>query len=169
MDKIDAVPARVGPQASFPAILLGLLAAAVLLRIVAGFTAPKGPSDSGLGLVKWQQLESTASQAGRQGKAILYDFTAAWCAPCHILDQEGWGDQRIAAIVTDHFVAARVIDREREDGKNTPLVDELQKRYAVRAFPTLIAADASGREIARMEGYGGRDRLVKFLEDAGKK
>jgi thioredoxin-related protein len=169
MDKTDAAPARVGPQARFPPILLVLLAVAILFRIVAGFTAPKGPSDSGLGLVKWQPLESTASRAGREGKVIIYDFTAAWCAPCHILDQEGWGDQRIAAVVTDHFVAARVVDREREDGKNTPLVDELQKRYAVRAFPTLIAADASGREIARMEGYGGRERLVQFLENAGKK
>ena len=67
------------------------------------------------------------------------------------------------------FVAARVVDREKEEGKNTPLVDELQRRYSVRAFPTLIAADASGREVARMEGYGGRERLVQFLESAQKK
>ena len=54
---------------------------------------------------------------------------------------------------------ARVTDRESEDGKNPPLVDELQHRYAVNAFPTLVVAAADGKEIARMEGWAGRDAL----------
>jgi thiol:disulfide interchange protein len=169
MARTDSVIAREGPQSSFPRILLGILAAAIVFRIVAAVVGPKAPADTGLGLVKWQPLEKAAAAAEQQGKLLLYDFTAAWCAPCHLLDEEGWGDFRIAAIVTDRYAAARVVDRQREDGKNAPLVDELQRRYSVRAFPTLIAADAAGHEIARMEGYGGREKLAQFLDSTTKK
>jgi thiol:disulfide interchange protein len=168
MARTDSV-VREGPQSSFPRILLAILAGAVLFRIVAGVTASHGSSETGAGLVKWQPMEKVAAAAEQQGKFLLYDFTAAWCAPCHLLDEEGWGDDSIAAMVTQRYVAARVVDREREEGKNPPLVEELQRRYSVRAFPTLIAADASGREVARMEGYGGRERLVQFLESTQKK
>ena len=118
MARTDTVAAREGPQASFPLILLGILAAAIVFRIAAAALSPKAPADTGSGLVKWQPLEKVAVTAEQQGKLLLYDFTAAWCAPCHLLDEEGWNDIRIASMVTDHFAAARVVDREREDGKN---------------------------------------------------
>jgi thioredoxin-related protein len=58
------------------------------------------------------------------------------------------------------------MDREREEGKNTPLVAELQRKYNVESFPTLIVAGADGKEIARMEGWGGKDALEKFLKES---
>jgi thiol:disulfide interchange protein len=157
-----------GSQSKIPSIFFWVLGAAVLLRIVTA-VADRGKSDAGAGRVRWQPYESVTAAAGRSGKPVLYDFTAAWCSPCHRLDSEGWTDERIAAAVNDGFLPARVIDREREDGKNPPAILELQRRYSVSAFPTLVVADASGREVARMEGYGGKDRLVQFLEEAKKK
>lgn len=162
-------PRKSGSQSRLPRILLAIVAAAFLFRVVTVLTN-KGKSDAGEGLVRWQPHESVAAAAAGAGKPVLYDFTAAWCGPCHRLDAEGWGDPEIAALVNRSYLPARVVDRDREDGKNPPAIDELERRYSVNAFPTLVVAAPDGRLIAKMQGYGGREKLREFLrESSGKK
>jgi len=161
-----AAPRR--SQSRIPAVVFWILGAAVVFRVVTALL-PHGAAEGQVGLVRFVNGQEAATFARDSGKPALYDFTAAWCAPCHRLDTEGWSDSRVAAMVNDGFVAGRVVDREQEDGRNTPAIEALQRRYSVTAFPTLIAADAAGRELARMEGYGGKDTLIRFLEDARQK
>jgi thiol-disulfide isomerase/thioredoxin len=116
--------------------------------------------------VRWVPLEKSAAVSKASGKPVLYDFTAEWCPPCHRLDAEGWGDRELAALASEGFVPVRVMDRSREDGRNPPQIDELQRRYSVEAFPTLVVAGSDGQAIGRAEGWGGRDGLRKFLEDS---
>jgi thioredoxin-related protein len=92
------------------------------------------------------------------------DFTAEWCAPCHQLDAEVFADPELAAEINERFVAIRVTDRYREDGRNTPVVAELQRRYGVNAFPTVVFTNASGGELARLEGFGGRRQFQQVME-----
>lgn len=162
MDKTEKIPPS-GSQSRLSPILFWVLVAAVLFRVVTTVT-DKDKKPGGEGLVRWQQHESAPALAARAGKPILYDFTAAWCAPCHRLDKEAWGDDGIAGKVNAGFIPARVVDRQREDGKNAASIQELQRRYGIQAFPTLIIADPSGREIARYEGFRGKDSVLKFLE-----
>jgi len=157
-----------GSQSRIPPAIFWVLGAAILLRVATGILA-RTSSEGQVGLVRFVPPQEAEVLARKSSKPALYDFTAAWCVPCHRLDSEGWSDRRIASVVNGQFVAVRVIDREREDGKNPPAIEALQKRYSVSAFPTLIAADASGRELARMEGYGGTEALARFLEDARRK
>lgn len=150
------------------AVLFWIVAAAVLVRI-ATVAFHRGAKTEKVGLVSWHPVERASAVAERDGKPLLYDFTAAWCGPCHLLDKDGWGDSSIAGIVNGSYVPVRVVDREREDGKNAPAIEDLERRYGVSAFPTLVIASADGRQIAKVEGYGGRDRLRRFLEDSRRK
>lgn len=67
------------------------------------------------------------------------------------------------------FLLSRVVDRKREDGKNPPATDELESRYSIRAFPTLVVATQNGRAIARLDGYPGRNSLLRFLQESSRK
>jgi len=145
--------------------LLWILAGVAAFGVGRGILENRN-KDSGAGLVRWQPHETAAAAARKAGKPILYDFTAAWCGPCHMLDREGWGDSGIAAMVNDSYLPSRVVDREREDGRNPAAVEDLRQRYSVTAFPTLIVAAADGRQIAKFEGYAGREWLVRFLQES---
>jgi len=171
MDRTDspappAISARpAGSQSRLSPALLWILAAAVLFRIFTSvMDKPAGEGESHTGLVRWQTLERAPELARASGKPLLYDFGAAWCGPCKLLDRE-WSDSSVAGMVNDKFVAARVVDRQREDGHNPPAVEELQRRYDITAFPALIVAAPDGRLLGKLEGYAGRARLERFLED----
>lgn len=162
-------PPRSGSQRRFPQALVWIGLAAAIFRIVTLVADRQKTGDHGAGLVEWKPGESVAAVAKREGKPILYDFTAAWCPPCKRLDAEGWSDPQLARGVGRRFVPARVVDRQREDGANPAWIRELHTRYAINVFPTLVVADATGREIAKMEGYQDRKSLDEFLASAMKK
>jgi len=174
MDRIDVpAPESFSPASPLPAtpprsqsrlspVLLWVLVAAVLFRIVTA-VVNRGPAD-GPGLVVWQSHAKAASLAAASGKPILYEFSAAWCGPCKLLDRD-WEDAGIAARVNGGYIAARVIDRQREDGRNPPDVDALMRRYEVTGFPSLVAASPDGRLLGKLVGYAGPERLRRFLED----
>jgi thiol-disulfide isomerase/thioredoxin len=131
-----------------------------------GETAKKG-SEARSGIARPKLADYPQEKVG--GKPILYDFTAAWCPPCHRLDTEGLGDSQIASLVNSSYQLSRVVDRKREDGKNPPATDELEGRYSVNAFPTLVVATPDGRLIARLQGYPGRESLLHFLQESSRK
>jgi len=151
-------------QTRVPAALFVAVAVALAIRIATGILSP-GRTEA-VGLISWQPRERAALLARASRKPVLYDFTAAWCGPCKMLDKD-WEDSTVAARVNASFVPARVIDRMREDGRNAPDVDELLRRYEVSGFPTLVAADADGKLIGKLEGYRGRRALEELLQRTG--
>jgi thiol:disulfide interchange protein len=167
MDKTEA-PVRSGPQSRLPPLLLWLVLAAILFRVVTAIMDREKKAEA-VGLVRWQPQTEAQAVARSAGKPVLYDFTAAWCGPCHRLDAEAWGDPQIASMVNQSYLPARVVDREREDGKNPPAIEELEQRYSVNAFPTLVVAAPDGRLIAKLQGYGGREKVLQFLQDSSRK
>lgn len=174
MDRTDFAPAgtraaplpRPMPQTRIPTLLLVAVALALAFRIATAFLGPSRVE--GAGRVAWQPRERAGALARAGGKPILYDFTAAWCGPCKMLDSD-WDDPSVADRVNASFVPARVVDRQREDGKNPPDIDELQRRFEISGFPTLVAADADGKMIEKLEGYRGRRALEEFLSRTGAK
>jgi thiol:disulfide interchange protein len=144
-----------------------LLLAGVLLlaRIATGIYENRNPPTR-VDQVEWRPIEQAADASRGSHKPILYDFTAEWCPPCQAMSREVFSDEKQASMIVGMFVPVRVLDRAREEGANLPEVEALQQRYRIEAFPTLIVASADGNELGRVEGYPGKDGLMKELRNA---
>lgn len=164
-----------GGTRTLPSWLLLVAALLFAARLVLAFIE-KPPTESGGAesqhitvkgpdLVHWVAPDSAEALAARTGRPILYDFAADWCGPCKQMKGELFADKEAAAFIDGAFVPARVIDRAVEDGHNTPLIDALQKKYEVRAFPTLVVARAQG-EPTVLQGYAGKSETLKQLRAA---
>lgn len=149
-------------QRSLP---LWLVAVTLLLVIARIATSWSGTKESGGGTqVKWISRAEAEERARVEDKLVLYDFTAEWCMPCHELEAQVFADGELAAMINERFIPVRVLDRTREEGRNTAEVDELQQRYGVNGFPTLVFARPGQPARGRMEGFSEREQFERVVK-----
>jgi thiol:disulfide interchange protein len=153
---------------AIPRWLLIVAAALLVARVATGIQELRHPGER-IELVHWQTTEAASVQAQATGLPLLYDFSAAWCGPCQRMQQEVFADQRSAQTLNALFVPVRLVDTQRETGRNDPDVAMLQARYHVDAFPTLVVAPRDGSEPTIIVGYPGKSSLMEQLTAAGVK
>lgn len=91
---------------------------------------------------------------------VLYEFRADWCEPCKRMETTVLANKQIANMIATSFVPVSVTDRMREEGKNSKRVSELQKKYHIFAFPTLVVVTPDGEAAATL--VGGASALSTF-------
>jgi thiol-disulfide isomerase/thioredoxin len=116
-----------------------------------GSTAPD--RDKGvLGL----DLAATTVPVPSPGLAVqVYDFGAVWCPPCNLLATEILDAPKHAGLLSAWPVERIDVDQS----SSWPLKD----RYTVGGYPTLVAVDAKGREVARLVGYPGEAATLAWF------
>jgi thiol:disulfide interchange protein len=147
-------------QRALPVWLLILTALLIIARVV----STKYPVTSDADLVRWTPIEVASGAALRSHRPILYEFSAEWCGPCHLLEREVFMDPGLAAKINDRYIAVKVVDRQREDGRNDPAVQQLIDRYGVNAFPTVVVTASDGKPRDQVRGYEGRDKFAAFID-----
>lgn len=126
--------------------------------------APAAPAAA----LHWHPVGEEEVLADREGKPILYFFTADWCAPCHVMKRTLFADPEKASLISRQFVTVEVLDTRVEKGENLPAVDEAIERYQVVTIPTLVVALPDGSEIAQHRGYSGEERAWRWLTQQAK-
>ncbi|MSP55105.1 MAG: thioredoxin family protein [Myxococcales bacterium] len=92
------------------------------------------------------------STTGGTGVVVgVYDFAAVWCPPCNLLAAE--------VLDTDVYDGPRVTRVDADSTSSWPIKD----RYKVGGYPTLVAVDAEGAEVARLVGYPGREQTLAWI------
>jgi thiol:disulfide interchange protein len=119
-------------------------------------------------LSEWCTYESALSESERNGKPVLLDFNAAWCPPCRRLRSDVFDHPARGRDVQLAVIPVSVVDQTRETGSNPPGIEDLQRRYEVDAFPTLVVfSPATGRNATHV-GYGDPDQIVRWITDAAR-
>jgi thiol:disulfide interchange protein DsbD len=112
-----------------------LAVAGIAMRPHAPLAEPPPPPQ-----VEWLTSEAQALERARsEGKPIIIDFYADWCAACKELSKITFVDRRFVA-EAQRFVLVKI------DGTDeTEEIEKLYERYGVRGLPTVLFLDSSGK------------------------
>jgi thioredoxin-related protein len=109
-------------------------------------------------------------QASEEKKDLLIDFTGSdWCGWCIKLNEEVFQHAPFKDGVKDKFVLVE-LDYPRDTSKLSEETqkqnEELQAKYGIQGFPTILLCDAEGKPFART-GYqaGGPEKYVAHLDE----
>ena len=123
---------------------------ALLIGCLAATASATNPS-----WIAWQRDEGQAfAQAAATGRPVLLYLEAVWCHWCHVMDAETYADEDVASLIAEHYVPLRIDQDSRPD---------LSARYRDIGWPATIIFDATGRELAKRQGYVPRDAMLPLL------
>jgi thiol:disulfide interchange protein DsbD len=126
---------------------LAALAGLVSATYLAGTWLLMGPG------VNWNPYSTELlTRARQQGKPVIIDFYADWCAPCRQLEDITLHDKQVVELANQRFVMIKVDLTTKDEQLHPRLLSE----YMVRGVPTVVFIDAKGQ---RRPGL----RLVDFL------
>lgn len=146
--------------------LIALAAGLLLgLRAIETFTKvdllPRGGAAAKAETEAWrkqwleQDLEGALAKAKAEGKVVLVDTYADWCAQCHELDEKTWPDAGVQAWITANAVAVRI-----DTDKVRP---ELKVKLGIASYPTVLVLDGEGKELRRILGFHKPAGMLAFL------
>lgn len=141
--------------------------AAAVPALVLGFSAFARAEEG------WMtNYEDAKKAAAKDNKDLLLDFTGSdWCQPCMMLKKEVMEKDAFKQEAPKHFVLVEVdFPQQKEQPKELKTQNEkLGELFAIKGFPTVVLADASGRAYART-GYqpGGAEAYNKHLDELRK-
>lgn len=90
-------------------------------------------------------LTEVIEKAELENKMVFIDFTADWCAPCKLMEEEVYTHPSVYDFYNNKFINYR-LDIEKGNGPNIAFL------YGVKTLPTLLFLDSKGREIHRHTG-----------------
>lgn len=129
----------------------------IAIIIISGFKLQAQP-DSG---IKFEHgtFAEIKNKAKAEKKNIFIDCYTVWCGPCKKLNSDVFPNKEVGNYFNANFINYKV-DMEKGEGI------ELQKKFNVGAFPTLLFVNSEGEIIHRVLGFVDAKKLVEEAQKA---
>jgi thioredoxin:protein disulfide reductase len=135
-------------------------AVAGLALVLTWIDQPHGGEAGDVADITWiDDEEEGRAKALAEGKPVLVDFGATWCAACKELEHKTFPDAMVKSEAA-RFVAIRVDASDDEDEDTV----RLQKKYNVVGLPTVVMLDKDGNEVVRFTEFVPPERFVEALK-----
>jgi thiol:disulfide interchange protein DsbD len=101
--------------------------------------------------------------ARREGKPLIVDFTARWCAACHELEAITYTDAAVLEAASG-FVLVQIDATDDKD----PEVRRLVEKYAVNGLPAVffLSTDGTLRPELTLRGFEDPDAFLERMKRA---
>jgi thiol:disulfide interchange protein len=106
------------------------------------------------GAMQWYSYEEGMLASGSLHRPVILDFYADWCPPCVAMEEGTYPDPRVISELSD-FVAIKVDTQKRID---------IETKYSIAYYPTVVFLDPEGREVSRHIGYLGPEEMVEEIK-----
>lgn len=100
--------------------------------------------------------DEAIAAAKAENKLVFMDFYTSWCGPCKMMMRDVFPQKKVGDYLNTRFICIK-LDAEKE-GK------ELAQRYKVKAYPTFVGVDVTGKEVMRREGMAMADDFINLID-----
>jgi thioredoxin-related protein len=95
---------------------LALTIPSILLIILAtSFTRHPGTTTPDPVPVKWMTFEQAVEKSKTEKRKIFIDVYTDWCGYCKVMDKNTFTDQKVAAMLNEHFYPVKFNAEQKED------------------------------------------------------
>jgi len=138
------------------------LTSLLCLSLIASLTLQAGGAD-------WEtNFEKAQERSKKENKPMLLDFTGSdWCGWCVKLNKEVFSKKEFTDFAKDKLVLVEIDfpSKKKLSKELRRQNDELQEKYNVKGYPTIILVSPEGKIIGQT-GYkeGGPKKYIEHLE-----
>jgi len=115
----------------------------MLKTLLIGVGLLAGSIANAAGLPWAPNYQNALSQAAKEHKIVMVDFTASWCVNCHKLDRTTYVDPTVVKALGSVVPVHVDYDKERA----------IAKKFGVEPLPAIVFIDSKQHVIGRIVGY----------------